>query len=70
LFGIFKKFTKIYLKSLAILEKASIALEKSSKIIEILIIAPYFLIEASVSLDINLKKLPLLCKCLLKVSHF
>jgi hypothetical protein len=33
---------KMYLKSLAILEKNSIALKKSSKIIEIFIKAPYF----------------------------
>jgi hypothetical protein len=55
LFGIFKKFTRIFLKSLAILEKAPIALKKSTKIIEILIKAPYFLIEASVSLDMSSK---------------
>jgi hypothetical protein len=33
---------KMYLKSLAILEKASISLKKSSKIIEIFIKAPHF----------------------------
>jgi hypothetical protein len=33
---------KMYLKSLAILEKASISLKKSSKIIEIFIKAPLF----------------------------
>jgi hypothetical protein len=41
----FKKVSiplKMYLKSLAILKKASISLKKSSKIIEIFIKAPYF----------------------------
>jgi hypothetical protein len=33
---------KLYLKSLAILEKASISLKKSSKIIESFIKAPHF----------------------------
>jgi hypothetical protein len=33
---------KTYLKNLAILEKASISLKKSSKIVEIFIKAPYF----------------------------
>jgi hypothetical protein len=33
---------KMYLKNLAILEKASISLKKSSKIIEIFIKAPHF----------------------------
>jgi hypothetical protein len=38
----FKKLLKMYLKSLVILEKASISLKKTSKIIEIFIKAPHF----------------------------
>jgi hypothetical protein len=46
---------QMYLKSLAILEKASISLIKSSKIIEIFIKAPHFSTEASISLEMSSK---------------
>jgi hypothetical protein len=44
---------KMYLKSLAILEKASISLIKSSKIIQIFITVLYFYTEASISLEMT-----------------
>jgi hypothetical protein len=46
----------MYLKSLAILVKASISLKKSSKKIETFIKAPRFYTEASISLEMSSKR--------------
>jgi hypothetical protein len=53
---------KMYLKSLAILEKALISLKKSSKIVEIAIKAPHFLNKASISLEMSSKSLLIFIK--------
>jgi hypothetical protein len=58
---------KMYLKNLAILEKASISLKKSSKIIEIFIKAPYYEIEASITLKMSSKSLVILEKKLILI---
>jgi hypothetical protein len=75
----FIKATETY--SLTIIEKASISLTKSSKIIEIFIKVPHFLTEASISIkmaskslviliktEINFKKPQILRKCILNAS--
>jgi hypothetical protein len=50
------------LKSLAILEKGSISLTKSSKIVEIFIKALHFLTEAFMALEMSLKSLVIFIK--------
>jgi hypothetical protein len=54
-------FLKI-LNSLAILEKASISLKKSSKIIDISIKAPHYQTKASISLEMSSKSLLIIIK--------
>jgi hypothetical protein len=44
---------KMYLKSLVILQKASISQKKSAKIIEIFRKAPHFQIEAYITLEMS-----------------
>jgi hypothetical protein len=58
----FKKLQKCIHKSLTILEKASISLKKSSKIVEIFIIASNFITLASISLEMSSKSLVFLIK--------